>query len=82
MVRVGKNTRINHTVICELVSIGCDCVIAHGVMFFMMLLGWRSRSRRSNTVEKTEVGDMFQLAVWPPYTVRICGNVVIGAGQW
>ena len=33
-VKIGDNTRIqSHTFICELVSIGNDCFIGHGVMF-------------------------------------------------
>ncbi|MGE5844740.1 MAG: DapH/DapD/GlmU-related protein, partial [Syntrophaceae bacterium] len=33
-VRVGSRTRVqSHTFVCELVSIGEDCFIGHGVMF-------------------------------------------------
>ena len=33
-VKIGKNTRIqSHTFICELVTIGENCFIGHGVMF-------------------------------------------------
>ena len=33
-VKIGKRTRVqSHTFICELVTIGDDCFIGHGVMF-------------------------------------------------
>ena len=33
-VKIGNRTRIqSHTFICELVTVGDDCFIAHGVMF-------------------------------------------------
>jgi acetyltransferase-like isoleucine patch superfamily enzyme len=82
--RVGKNTRIqSHSFICELVSIGCDCVIAHGVMFINDSFSDGGPARGDRTMwKKTEVGDNVSIGsnatILP---VRICSNVVIGAGS-
>lgn len=80
---VGKNTRIqSHTFICELVTIGNDCFIAHGVMFINDLFekggpscnanGWK------NTIIHNNVSIGSNSTILP---VEICSNVVIGAGS-
>ena len=83
-VTVGKNTRIqSHSFICELVSIGCDCIIAHGVMFINDSFDVGGPARGLRTLwKKTEIGD--NVAIGSNATilpVRICSNVVIGAGS-
>jgi len=79
---IGKRTRIqSHSFICELVTIGDDCFIGHGVMFINDLFseghpavdrsGWRS----------TQIGNRVSIGsnatILP---VNICDDVVIGAG--
>lgn len=83
-VAVGARTRIqSHSFICELVRIGEDCMIAHGVMFTNDLFkdGGPARGNRS-AWKATDVGDRVSIgsnATLLP--VRICADVVIGAGS-
>ncbi|MFK7848597.1 MAG: acyltransferase [Rhodothermales bacterium] len=80
---IGKNTRIqSHAFICELVQIGADCFIGHGVMFV-------------NDTFSTGKPARGEAKLWKPATiddnvyigsnatilpVSICSDVVIGAG--
>jgi acetyltransferase-like isoleucine patch superfamily enzyme len=82
-VKIGESTKIqSHTFICELVTIGKNCFVGHGVMFINDLFQnggpacgdkelWRS----------TEIGDYVSIGsnatILP---VKICNHVVIGAG--
>lgn len=81
-VSIGARTRVqSHSFICEGVSIGSDCFIAHGVTFINDLFkdgapdrspsGWRTTTIASNV----SIGS--GATILP---VSICGNVVIGAG--
>jgi len=80
---VGKRTRVqSHAFICELVTIGEDCFISHGAKFINDLfdLGAPAQGRRdlwrSTTIgNKVSVGT--NATILP---VKICDNVVIGAG--
>jgi acetyltransferase-like isoleucine patch superfamily enzyme len=82
-VTVGARTRVqSHSFICELVAIGEDCFIAHGVMFINDLfeLGGPAKGRkdlwRSTTIgNRVSIGS--NATILP---VSICDNVVIGAG--
>jgi acetyltransferase-like isoleucine patch superfamily enzyme len=80
---IGNRTRIqSHTFICELVTIGEDCFIAHGVMFTNDLFksGGPSGNDKSKWGE-TRIGNRVSIgsnATLLPVT--ICDNVVIGAG--
>jgi acetyltransferase-like isoleucine patch superfamily enzyme len=81
---IGENTRIqSHTFICELVIIGRDCVIAHGVMFIndTFANGGPARGDKAQWKE-TIIGDNVSIGsnstILP---VRICDNVIIGAGS-
>jgi acetyltransferase-like isoleucine patch superfamily enzyme len=82
-VRIGDRTRVqSHSFICEGVSVGRDCVIAHGVMFINddFARGGPARGDRS-LWKTTTVGDGVSIgtgAVILP--VRICDGAVIGAG--
>jgi acetyltransferase-like isoleucine patch superfamily enzyme len=83
-VKIGNRTRIqSHTFICELVTIGEDCFIAHGVMFTNDLFkdGGPSGNDKSKWGE-TKIGNNVSIgsnATLLP--VSICNNVVIGAGS-
>lgn len=83
-VHVGARTRIqSHTFICELVTIGDDCVIAHGVMFINDLYQTGGPARGDQTLWKsTKIGSNVSIGsnttVLP---VTVCDHVVIGAGS-
>jgi acetyltransferase-like isoleucine patch superfamily enzyme len=82
-VRVGARTRIqSHSFICEMVSLGEDCFVGHGVMFIndSFAVGGPARGRR-DLWRSTHVGSRVSIgsnATLLP--VSICDDVVIGAG--
>ena len=83
-VTIGARTRIqSHSFICELVSIGDDCFVAHGVMFVndLFALGGPAGGRK-DLWKSTAVGNRVSIGsnatILP---VRICDDVVIGAGS-
>jgi acetyltransferase-like isoleucine patch superfamily enzyme len=80
---IGERTKVqSHAFICELVTIGDDCFIGHGVMFVNDLFqtGGPARGRRELWAS-THIGHRVSIGsnatVLP---VRICDDVVIGAG--
>lgn len=80
---IGNRTRIqSHSFVCELVTIGDDCVIAHGVMFIndKYATGGPARGDRSQW-KATRIGHRVSIGsnatILP---VTICDDVVIGAG--
>jgi len=82
-VTIGKNTRIqSHTFICELVSIGENCFIAHGVMFINDLFTEGKPSGKESDWKETIIGNNVSIGsnatILP---VSICQHVVIGAGS-
>lgn len=82
-VYIGARTKVqSHTFICELVNIGSDCFIGHGVMFINDLFSDGGPARGDKTKWKhTHIGDRVSIGsnatILP---VRICDDVVIGAG--
>jgi len=81
---VGARTRVqSHAFICELVTIGEDCFIGHGVMFVndTFSTGGPARGRRELWRE-TKIGNRVSIGsnatIMP---VRIADDVVIGAGS-
>jgi len=82
-VEIGDRTRIqSHTFICELVTIGSDCFIAHGVMFTNDLFkeggpSGNDKSKWSSTRIGNHVSIGSNATLLP---VSICDHVVIGAG--
>ena len=82
-VRIGRGTRVqSHSFICELVTIGEDCFIGHGVMFINddFAGGGPAQGNRSlwkSTVIGNHVSIGSNATILP---VSICDNAVIGAG--
>ena len=82
-VQIGARTKVqSHAFVCELVHIGNDCFVGHGVMFVNDLFanGGPARGRRELWMS-THIGDRVSIGsnatILP---VRICDDVVIGAG--
>ena len=83
-VAIGERCKIqSHAFICELVTIGNDCFIGHGVMFIndTFSSGGPARGDKSKW-KSTTIGNNVSLGsnatIMP---VSICSNVVIGAGS-
>jgi len=80
---IGKNTKIqSHSFICELVSIGDECFIGHGVMFINDLFSeGRPANGNKDFWRNTKIGNNVSIGsnatILP---VEICDHVVIGAG--
>lgn len=81
--RIGARSRVqSHAFICEMVTIGEDCFIGHGVMFIndTFAAGGPARGRKE-LWRQTAVGDRVSIGsnatILP---VNICSDVVIGAG--
>ncbi len=80
---IGKRTRVqSHTFICELVTIGEDCFVGHGVMFINDLFTKGSPARGDTSLwRSTKIGNHVSIGsnstILP---VEICDQVVIGAG--
>jgi acetyltransferase-like isoleucine patch superfamily enzyme len=81
---VGSRTRVqSHSFICEMVSVGEDCVIGHGVMFINDLFSEGGPARgRMDLWKSTQIGNHVSIGsnatILP---VRICDRVVVGAGS-
>jgi len=81
--RIGARTRVqSHAFVCDLVTIGEDCFIGHGVMFIndTFSIGGPARGRK-DLWRETTVGNRVSIgsnaSIMP---VKICDDVVIGAG--
>jgi len=80
---VGARTRIqSHAFVCELVEIGSDCFVGHGVMFINDTFaeggpahGKRERWRATRIGDRVSIGSNATLL-----PVAVCDDVVIGAG--
>jgi acetyltransferase-like isoleucine patch superfamily enzyme len=83
-VNIGSDTRIqSHSFICEMVTIGSNCFIGHGVMFIndSFSNGGPARGDRSlwkSTIIGHNVSIGTSATILP---VTICDEVVIGAGS-
>lgn len=82
-VTIGERCKIqSHTFICELVTIGNDCFVGHGVMFINDLFSNGGPARGNKDLWKTTlIGNYVSIGsnatILP---VSICDHVVIGAG--
>ncbi|MBI1266991.1 MAG: N-acetyltransferase [Cryomorphaceae bacterium] len=82
-VRIGSHTKIqSHTFICELVTIGNNCFVGHGVMFINDLFseggpagGDASKWKTTHIGNHVSIGS--NATILP---IAICDHVVIGAG--
>jgi acetyltransferase-like isoleucine patch superfamily enzyme len=82
-VEVGSNCKIqSHSFICELVIIGNNCFIGHGVMFVNDLMQNGPAGGDKTKWGKTIIGDNVSIGsnatILP---VTICNDTVIGAGS-
>ena len=83
-VNIGNRTKVqSHTFICELVEIGDDCFVGHGVMFINDLFADGGPARGNKELWKsTRIGNKVSIGsnatILP---VSVCDNVVIGAGS-
>ena len=82
-VKIGKNTRVSsHSFICELVTIGQNCFIGHGVMFTNDLFKNGKLGGNVKNWKKTNIGNNVLIGsnstILP---VNISDNIVIGAGS-
>lgn len=81
---IGDNTKIqSHSFICELVTIGSQCFIGHGVMFINDLFSKGGPAQGDKSLwKKTYIGNNVSIGsnatILP---INICDNVVIGAGS-
>ncbi len=82
-VKIGARTKVqSHSFICELVTIGEDCFVGHGVMFINDAFTSGGPAGGDSTKwEKTSIGNNVSIGsnatIMP---VTICNHVVIGAG--
>jgi acetyltransferase-like isoleucine patch superfamily enzyme len=82
-VNVGDRSKIqSHSFICELVNIGSDTFVGHGVMFINDLFSKGGPAQGDQSLWKeTHVGNHVSIGsnatILP---ISICDNVVIGAG--
>lgn len=82
-VTIGQQTKIqSHTFVCELVTIGNNCFIGHGVMFINDLfeeggpaMGDETRWKATNIGNHVSIGS--NATILP---VKICDGAVVGAG--
>lgn len=82
-VEIGNNTKIqSHSFICELVTIGNSCFIGHGVMFINDLFQTGGPAGGKKELwQHTTIGDNVSIGSNATIlSVKICPNVVIGAG--
>ena len=83
-VKIGNNAKIqSHSFICELVEIGNNCFVGHGVMFINDKFkdgkpAFGNKKKWLKTVIKSNVFIGSNSTILP---VSICSNVVVGAGS-
>jgi len=81
--KIGKRCKIqSHSFICEMVTIGDDCFISHGAMFINDTFAIGDPAGGDKSLWKsTSIGNHVSIGTNATILpVRICDNVVIGAG--
>lgn len=83
-VTIGKNCKIqSHSFICELVSIGDNCFISHGVMFINdTFVNGKPAGGDKSLWKSTKIGNNVSIGTNATILpVSITNNVIIGAGS-
>lgn len=83
-VTIGRRCRIqSHSFICELVEIGDDCFIAHGVMFINDKFANSGPARGNKDLwTATKIGNRVSIGSGATILpVSICDDAIIGAGS-
>lgn len=83
-VNIGKRCKIqSHSFICEMVTIGDDCFISHGVMFINDVFSKGGPAcGDKNLWKKTLIGNNVSIGTNATILpVEICDKVVVGAGS-
>jgi acetyltransferase-like isoleucine patch superfamily enzyme len=81
---IGRRCKIqSHAFVCDLVTIGDDCVISHGVMFINDLFKTGGPANNNRDLwAATKIGNHVSLGTNSTIlAVTICDHVVIGAGS-
>lgn len=83
-VSIGDRTKVqSHSFICELVEIGADCFVGHGVKFINDIFSGGGPAGGDTTLwKRTKIGKRVSIgsnATLLP--VNVCDHVVIGAGS-
>jgi len=81
---IGNRCKIHsHALVCELVTIGDDCVISHGAMFINDTFSTGGPAHGDKKLWKsTTIGNNVSIGTNATILpIRICDNVVIGAGS-
>jgi len=81
---IGRRCKIqSHAFVCDLVTIGDDCVISHGVMFINDLFKTGGPANQNRDLwAATQVGNQVSIGTNSTILpVTICDRVVIGAGS-
>jgi acetyltransferase-like isoleucine patch superfamily enzyme len=81
---IGKRCKIqSHAFVCELVTIGDDCVVSHGVMFINDLFSTGGPALGNKELwRSTTIGNHVSIGTNSTILpVKICDHVVIGAGS-
>lgn len=81
---MGNRWKIHsHTLVCELVTIGDDCVVSHGARFINDPFSRGGPAHWNKTLWKpTSIGDHVSIGTNATILpVRICSHVIIGAGS-
>ncbi len=81
---IGKRCKIqSHAFVCDLVTIGDDCVISHGVMFINDLFKTGGPANNNRDLwAATKIGNHVSIGTNSTVlAVTICDNVVIGSGS-
>jgi len=81
--KIGARTRIqSHSFVCDKVTIGEDCFVAHGVIFINDLFKTGGFSQKAQDWKATTIGNRVSIGggckILP---VSICDDVIIGAGS-
>ncbi|NPD46724.1 acyltransferase [Lentimicrobium sp. S6] len=81
---IGRNCKIqSHSFICELVKIGDDCFVSHGVMFINDLFrSGKPAGGQQEYWKETIIGNSVSIGTNATILpVSICDHVIIGAGS-